>query len=146
VRSPSGKPLALIAASVAAVLLSGCVAETVERKKPRKGPVAEIGYIDLGGGEVRYSTDGWGIAVKMRRSSALRKMRRVCKKDLLPKITDEFTRDDADVPYSGMDIQDTVQRGHEHFIVGKYHHIVFDCAPKPGVKVENLANSGEKKP
>ena len=41
------------------LLLTACVAENVERRKPRKGPIKEVGFVDMGGGSVRYSTDGW---------------------------------------------------------------------------------------
>jgi hypothetical protein len=137
-------PLAVLAA--AALTLSGCMAEMVEKRRPRKGPVAEVGYIETGGGEVRYSTEGWGLVVKMRRSSAFRRMRRLCKKDLQVKIADEFTRDDVDTPYSGMDIQDTVQRGHQHYNVAPHHHIVFDCVPKPAAPSAVADKSGGKTP
>lgn len=146
-RFPSVNTRACLAAVAAAFCLSGCVAEMVDKKSPRKGPVPEVGFIDTGGGEVRYSTEGWGMVVKTRRGSALRRMRRVCKKELEPKIVDEFTRDDIDTPYSGMDIQDTVQRGHAHYQVAPHHHIVFDCVPKAGAEsAEEVAKrSGGKK-
>ena len=119
--------------SVCLALLSGCLAETVEKKKPRKGPVPEVGYIDTGGGEVRYSVDGWGFVVGMRRKAALRKMRRVCRnKDLTPKIVDEWTHEDADAIYSdsGDDMDEIMKHGLEHYKVAPYHHIVFECQPK----------------
>jgi hypothetical protein len=124
---------------VAALLLpSGCV-ETVEKKRPRKGPVPEVGYIETGGGEVRFSAEGWGIVVGLRRRAALRRMRRVCKsKDLTPKIVDEWTHEDADAVYSdsGDEMEDVVKRGSEHYRVAPYHHLQFEChaAEKPAVK------------
>jgi hypothetical protein len=111
--------------------LSGCVAETVQKRKPRKGPIAAVGYIDTGGGEVRYSTDGWRIAVYLRRRSALHKMRRVCRgKDLEAKIVDEWTHEDADPIYAGEDLDENMERGLEHFKVASYHHISYDCRLK----------------
>ena len=110
-----------------ALLLAGCVAETVRKAKPRKGTIKEIGYVDLGGGEVRYSLDGWGWFVGGRRRAARALMRRVCGK-LKPVVTEEFEREDADVPYSQDDIAATMARGAEHFTVARYMHMAFDCA------------------
>lgn len=119
---------------VAAVLLGGCVAETVERKKPRKGPVKEVGYVDLGGGRVRYSTEGWSWFVSGRRRHALRLMRKNCGKDLEPHIVDEYTRDDADIAYAGDDLGDELNRGSEHYKIAPFQHFMYECRPKPGVK------------
>jgi hypothetical protein len=121
-----------------AALLSSCVAEMVEKKKPRRGPVPEVGYIETGGGEVRYSTEGWDWIVATRRMTALRRMKRVCKgKDLEARVTDEFTRDDVDATYHGNDLGDNINKGLEHYQVAPYRHIVFDCVPKsqPEVKL-----------
>ncbi|MEK7858337.1 MAG: hypothetical protein AAB320_04265 [Elusimicrobiota bacterium] len=107
-------------------LFSGCVAEIVEKKKPRKGPIPEVGYIDTGGGEVKYSIEGWPLWVKARRRTALRRMRRVCGK-LKAVITDEFTRQDVEVPYSGEDVKDNLAKGMKHYTVAPFEHIVFDC-------------------
>lgn len=124
----------------AALLLSGCVAEMVDKEKPRKGPVPEVGYIDVGGGEIRYSTEGWGWIVASRRMTALHRINHFCRKDLRPKIVDEFTHDDVDTPYAGMDAEDDLTRGLEHYEVAPYHHIVFECRPKAGVvTVDELA-------
>ena len=43
---------------IGTIFLSGCVAETVERKKPRRGPIKEVGYVDMGAGNIRYSVEG----------------------------------------------------------------------------------------
>lgn len=111
---------------VAAALLAGCVSETVAKRRPRKGPVAEVGYIDVGGGEVRYSIEGWGLWVKARRASALRRARRICK-PLKPVIVDEFTRQELDVPYSNDDIKENIDRGLSHYTLAPYEHLVFEC-------------------
>lgn len=124
------------------VTLSGCVAEVVEKRKPRKGPVAEVGYVDPGGGDVRYSTEGWGWIVSMRRSTALRKMRRVCKpKDLEAKVIDEFSRDDVDASYVGGEMADEMAKGLQHYNVAPYRHIVFICR----LKDKPLTKPGDKK-
>ena len=131
----STRPLLL----VFLVMVSGCVAETVEKKRPRKGPVPEVGYVDTGGGEVRYSEDGWGLVVAGRRREALRKMRRVCR-GLNARITDEFTHQDVDVAYSNDDLAPNMEKGLDHYNVSAYHHIVFECQvpekplPKPAAK------------
>lgn len=108
------------------------MAETVEKQKPRKGPVPEVGYIDTGGGEMRYSADGWSFVVALRRRTALRKARKVCRtkdKALTMKVTDEWTHQDADPIYSdsGEELDELMQRGLAHYNVAPYHHIVFEC-------------------
>ena len=104
----------------------------VEKQKPRKGPVAEVGYIDTGGGEIRYSAEGWGMIVASRRMTAMRRIHSLCKKDLEAKITDEFTHDDVDTAYAGMEVREEVQRGLDHYKVAPFHHIIFECQPKTG--------------
>jgi hypothetical protein len=125
---------------LAAVLLSSCVAVTVTRARPRKGPVAAVGYVDYGGGEVRYSLDGWDWIVASRRRTALKLMRHNCGDDLVPRITDEFPRMDADAPYAGEDVT-TLESGVSHYVLEKYEHLVYECrAPgAPEVAVSTAA-------
>lgn len=133
----------LAAVLVAAVLLSGCVAETVERRRPRKGPVKEVGYVDNGGGRVRYSTEGWAWFVSGRRRHARRLMRKNCGKDLKPEVTDEYTRDDADIAYAGDDLEDELQRGSEHYKIAPFQHFAYECRPKdPGPVKAPSASTG----
>jgi len=114
------------------LFFSGCVSETVSRNRPRRGPVAEVGWLEPGGGEVKYSNEGWKLWVKGRRASALRRMRRICR-PLKAKIIDEFTRQDVQVPYSSEDIDVNLDRGLDHYTVAPYEHIVFECYdPKAG--------------
>jgi len=115
---------------LALVVLSSCVAETVERRKPRKGPIKEVGFVDLGGGNVRYSVEGWGWFVSGRRRDALRRMRRNCGKLLSPQILDEYQRQDADISYAGTDIATSLDKGMDHFKIAPFHHIVYECRPK----------------
>lgn len=114
---------------IAAALLSACVAVTVERRHPRKGPIKEVGYIDFGGGEVRYSAEGWNWAVSSRRKTALRLMRRNCGAELAPAITDEYTRVDADATYNGEDIDASMKMGGEHYHIERYVHLLYECRP-----------------
>jgi hypothetical protein len=107
--------------------MAGCVAETVRKNPPRLGPVKAVGYVDMGGGEVRYSADGWKWFVAGRRRAAGTLMRHVCGK-LRPVVTEEFTQEDADVPYSQEDISVTIQLGAEHFTLAPYTHLVYECA------------------
>lgn len=112
------------------VLLSACVAETVERRKPRKGPIKIVGFVDMGGGTIRYSTDGWGWFVAGRRRDALRKMRRNCGKELAPQVVDEYLRQDADISYAGEDISTNLDKGMDHFKIAPFEHLVYECRPK----------------
>jgi len=115
---------------LALCLLSGCVAETVERRRPRKGPVKAVGFVDLGGGKIRYSTDGWKWFVSGRRRHALRLMRKNCGKQLAPQILDEYMRQDADISYSGEDIETNLDKGMDHFKIAPFDHLIYECRPK----------------
>lgn len=119
-----------LALPLAAVLLAACAAETVARRKPRRGPVKEVGYVDMGGGEVRYSAEGWPAAVASRRRLALKLMRVNCGKELEPRIVDEYTRQDADAPYAGQDIEASMDSGGEHYVIERYVHIAYECRPR----------------
>lgn len=123
----------------AALALSACVAETVERRRPRRGPVKEVGYVDPGGGRVRYSTEGWSWFVAGRRRHARRLMRRNCGRDLRPEILDEYTREDADAAYSGDDVDDSLGRGLEHYKIAPYHHYYYECRPKDAAPAKPAA-------
>ena len=123
------------------VLLSACVAETVERRRPRKGPIKEVGFVDMGGGNVRYSTEGWGWFVSGRRRHALRLMRKNCGKFLKPQILDEYHRQDADISYAGEDIATNLDKGMEHFKIAPFEHILYDCRPKNAVHEEPRAST-----
>lgn len=117
-------------AACAALVLSSCVAETVERRKPRKGPVKAVGYVDYGGGNVRYSVEGWPWFVGIRRRDAKRKMRRNCGKDLAPRVIDEYVRQDSDIAYAGEDVATSLDKGLEHFKIAPFQHFNYECVPK----------------
>lgn len=112
------------------VLLAACVAETVERRRPRKGPIKEVGFIDRGGGNVRYSVDGWSWFVAGRRRHAFRLMRRNCGKLLAPQVLDEYLRQDADIAYAGEDISTNLDKGMDHFKIAPFEHLLYECRPK----------------
>jgi hypothetical protein len=112
------------------VLLSACVAVTVEKHRPRRGPVKEVGYIDYGGGQIRYSAEGWGWILASRRKTAMKLMSANCGKDLVPAITDEYSRMDADAAYNGEDIEASMKQGDEHFKIERYIHLAYECRPK----------------
>ncbi|MFI5361432.1 MAG: hypothetical protein ACHQ49_05640 [Elusimicrobiota bacterium] len=114
-------------------LLSACVAITVEKRHPRRGPVKEVGYVDYGGGQVRYSAEGWSWIVASRRKTALRLMGANCGPDLKPEITDEYPRMDADAAYNGEDIDASMRTGDEHYHIEHYIHIAYECRPKGGL-------------
>ena len=111
----------------ALVFLSACVAETAERRRPRKGPIKEVGFVDTGGGNVRYSVDGWGWFVAGRRRHALRLMRKNCGKLLTPQVLDEYLRQDADISYAGEDIVTNLDKGMEHFKIAPFQHLIYEC-------------------
>jgi len=123
--------LRLVVVVAACLSLSSCVAEMVTKTPPRKGPVKEVGFIQTGGGEVRFSTDGWGWVIALRRGEAHRRMRRLCGKELKVKVVDEFTHEDVEATYSSDDMVE-LSKGVNHFEVAPYHHIVFDCVDSTG--------------
>jgi hypothetical protein len=125
---------------IALALLCGCVAETVERRRPRKGPIKEVAFVDMGGGKVRYSLEGWGWFVSGRRRHALRLMRRNCGKKLAPQILDEYQRQDADIAYAGEDIGTNLDKGMDHFKIAPFEHLLYECRPK-GSAIETPAIS-----
>lgn len=115
---------------MAILLLPACVAETVERRRPRKGPIKEVGFVDMGGGKVRYSTDGWPWFVSGRRRHALRLMRKNCGKELAPQVLDEYQHTDSDIAYAGEDISTNLGTGMDHFKIAPFQHMDYDCRPK----------------
>jgi hypothetical protein len=118
------------------LLLGACVSETVERRRPRKGPVKEVGFVELGGGHVRYSTDGWSWFVAGRRRHAFRLMRKNCGKQLAPQVLDEYQRQDTDISYSGEDVSVSLDKGIEHYRIQPFDHLVYECRPKNAGAVE----------
>jgi len=102
----------------------------VEKNAPRKGPVPEVGLIETGRGEIRYSVEGWSLVVAARRKTALRKIKNICK-GMAFKISDEFTREDVEVPYSQDELDTNLDKGLSHYHVDPFHHIVFECVPRP---------------
>ncbi|UPT73849.1 MAG: hypothetical protein M0D55_18715 [Elusimicrobiota bacterium] len=117
------------------------MAETVERRKPRKGPVKAVGYVDHGGGAVRYSVEGWSWFVAGRRRDALRRMRRNCGKDHKPRLVDEYLRDDADIAYSGEDVSTSLDKGIDHFKIAPFQHLRYDCVPKGAAEPPAVSTS-----
>jgi hypothetical protein len=130
---------------LAALVLSACVAETVERRPPRRGPVKEVGFVDYGGGHVRYSAEGWAWFVASRRKLALRLMSRNCG-SLEARITDEYSRQDADASYSGVDIQSSMSMGDQHFVIERYVHLAYECVPRGAAAEPALSTSTVRSP
>ena len=90
--------------------------------------MAEVGYVDPGHGEVRYSTEGWRFVVAWRRRTAFRMIRKTCL-HMPYKVSDEFTRQDAEVAYSEAPLDATLEKGLQHYRINPFNHIVFDCQP-----------------
>ena len=112
------------------ILLSSCVAETVERRRPRKGPIKAVGFVDMGGGNIRYSVEGWAWFVSGRHRHALRMMRKNCGKLLEPQVLDEYLRQDSDIAYAGEDITTNLSKGMDHFKIAPFQHMQYECRPK----------------
>ena len=134
----------LVLIAISGMILSACVAETVERRRPRKGPIQEVGYVEFGGGRVRYSAEGWSWAVSSRRRTALKLMSRNCGRELSAHVIDEFVRTDADAKYAGEDIAASMSHGDEHFVVEHYVHMSYEC--RPAGWVEPVASTSVARP
>ena len=120
---------ALCAAAV--LFLSGCRAEMVESLKRMKGPVAEVGLIEPGGGHVRYALKGPSFLVRKRRSDAFKRMARYCEGEDLVRIEKEETREDVETPYHAQDLSESIGQQLSHYRVETYRHIRFRCVSQP---------------
>ncbi len=112
------------------LLLGACLAESVERRRSRTGPVKEVGFVEMGGGHVRYSLAGWSWFVSGRRRHAFRLMRKNCGRKLSPQVLDEYMRQDADIAYAGEDVATNISKGLEHFKIEPFQHILYECRPR----------------
>jgi hypothetical protein len=125
--------LGLVFCVSAALLLTGCVAEFSQKRAPRRSTVPGVGYIDTGGGDVRYSAEGWGLVLWLRHAAAMRKVRGLCRaKDLKVRIVDEFTHNDTDMIYTGEELDVNIKNGLDQYHVAPFHHIVFECQLSTG--------------
>jgi hypothetical protein len=117
--------------AAALLLLSGCRAELVESSKRMKGPVAEVGLIDPGGGRVRYALKGPSLLVRKRRADAFKRMARYCEGEDLVRIEKEETREDVETPYYARDLDESIGQQLSHYKVEIYRHIRFRCVERP---------------
>ena len=121
--------LAALSAAALSAGLCGCGAALVESRRPRRGPVTEVGVVEPGGGEVRYSTEGWRAFVNSRREDALVKMASVCGGAPKVKVLEEVDREAAEAAYNSGDMEDNIGSGGRHYRKERYRHIVFECLP-----------------
>lgn len=122
--------VAACAALAALLLAQGCVAELKETRRRVKGPVAEVGLIDPGAGDVRYALKGPGFLVRKRRADAFKKMARYCGGEASFRVTGETVRDDVETPYNSSDLDAEKLLAPEHYKVETYRHITFECKAK----------------
>jgi len=115
----------------AAVLLSGCRAAVVELRRPVKGPVAEVGYIDPGGGHVRYALRGAKFLVNQRRRDALKRAGRHCDGGMNVRLVKEWRQDDVETPYNGDELEAALKLDLDHYRLEPYQHLLFDCVREP---------------
>ena len=115
----------------AALLLlgaSGCVAEFVETRPRRPGPVSEVG-LDAGGGHLRYSLRGPGWAVASRRKDAFEKIATFCGGPERYRIVDEVARVDTAARYTATDLgdEDSLTKASRHYESRTVQHLYFEC-------------------
>ncbi|MBI5243307.1 MAG: hypothetical protein HY922_06405 [Elusimicrobia bacterium] len=115
----------------------GCRAVVVELRRAVKGPVAEVGYIDPGGGHVRYALRGAAFFVSQRRKDALKLAGRHCggpkggSKDGAVKIVKEWAQEDNETPYNAEDLEASLRYNLDHYRVEPYQHLLFECVRPP---------------
>lgn len=109
----------------AAALLSGCVAQVVETRRPKPGPVPEVGLLAPGGGRVRYALKGPKWLVARRRKSAFKKMGKVCGGGF--QVLAEEEREDAETPYHVEDLDAAALTEAGHYKIEAFRHITFEC-------------------
>lgn len=115
--------------SLAACLLAACGAAMVQTRKRVKGPVPEVGWLDPGGGDVRYLATGGGWMEKRRREDAVGKIAEYCGGAGNFKIVDEVEKVEQEDPYNKDAIEDTIGSGGKHYEERRYHHVYFECKP-----------------
>ncbi len=115
--------------SLCVIVLTGCGASFVERRRRVRGPVAEVGLIDPGGGHVRYALRGPGWLVRARRRKAFKKMAEYCEGKELVRVEGEYSREDVLTPFHAADLDEKKLLGTGHYQVEEYRHILFRCEP-----------------
>ena len=112
---------------LAPFLLVGCEAALTETRRRVKGPVAEVGLIEPGAGQVRYPLKGPGWLVAKRRKHAYALLGRHCGGPALFKVTSEKEAELAETRYTEEDLEadEFLQRG--HYKVERYRVVEFEC-------------------
>ncbi|MFA6093053.1 MAG: hypothetical protein WCU88_07050 [Elusimicrobiota bacterium] len=109
-----------------AMVICGCRASVVELRKAQKGPVPEVGYIDPGGGQLRWALKGGSLLQRQRRKNALKRAALHCAGAEV-KVKREWTQEDAETSYQAEDLAESVRLGLEHYRVEPYMHLEFEC-------------------
>jgi hypothetical protein len=108
-------------------LLAACEATLTETRRRVKGPVAEVGLIEPGAGQVRYPLKGPGWLVARRRKHAYALMEKHCGGPTFFKVLSEKDAELAETRYIEEDLEadEFLQRG--HYKVEKYREVEFEC-------------------
>jgi hypothetical protein len=96
-------------------------------RKARYGPVKAVGVIDAGGGHVKYPLKGGRWIVSKRRKRAFRVMSKHCGGKKYFAILREYSKEDAQAPYHGGELDIDKLTAGEHYKVYRYRHILFTC-------------------
>jgi len=99
----------------------------VETRRRVRGPVAEVGIIDPGGGHVRYALKGPGWLVRGRRKAAFKKMAKYCEGEDLVRVEREYQSEDAMTPFNSSDLDEQKLMEAGHYRVESYRHVLFRC-------------------
>ncbi len=114
---------------LAAALACGCGAELGERRAKKSGPVKEVGLIDAGGGQVKYSLKGAEFLKKSRRKDAFAKMTEACGGADRFRIVDEVAREEVGATYKAEELEaSAAYKKSLHYATEMYQHIFFECS------------------
>lgn len=129
-KGPVGRSRAAALAALAALTLSGCQAQLVETRRPVKGPVAAVGWLDPGGGAARYLLSGANFILEQRRSDAMTRIGVFCGGQGRYKIVDEVDRYASEATFHDEDLEGKVASGGRHYETDKYRYVYFECVPQ----------------
>jgi len=132
-RMPAGtiRPWAAVLVCLGMLPLLGCDASLVSTRRRIRGPVAEVGVIDPGGGHARYAMKGPRWVARKRRKAAFRKMAKYCEGEGLIRIEKEYESEDVMTPFNSTDLDENKLLETGHYRVELYHHMLFHCE-RPG--------------
>lgn len=103
-------------------LACGCQAMLVESRPRRQAGAA----MEPGGGEVKYSLDGWAWLVRSRAEDARARMESACKPGTV-KVLEEVDRETQEAQFAPGELAENVASGAGQYRGAPYRHVYFEC-------------------